>query len=75
MKYDKKKIVITPGAALASLPRIEFDPEQEKESKELGQAELLQSLLLITQMDHTRESDLVQNAVKNALGDLPEIGA
>ncbi len=74
MKVDKKKIVITPTEALKSLPRIDFEPEKSTENQEFGQAELLQSVLLITRMDHITESEMVRDAVKNALGKIPEIG-
>lgn len=75
MNHSRNKAVITPSAALESLPRIAFDPEKSAESNEFGQAELLQSVLLITQLDHIAESQIVRDAVKNALGKVPEIEA
>ncbi|MGA3371741.1 MAG: hypothetical protein ABSC48_08280 [Terracidiphilus sp.] len=64
---------ITPSEALESLPRIEFNPGDVSEDRELGRAELLQSVLAIAQIDHVAESKLVREVVRNALGKLPEI--
>jgi hypothetical protein len=71
---DRNKPAITPAAALETLPRIEFDPGQASEDRELGRAELLQSVLAIAQVDHVAESQIVRDAVRNALGKVPEIG-
>ena len=64
---------ITPGEALDSLPKLEFSPEKASEQGGFGRAELLQSVLVITRMDHVTESKAVQDAVSNALGELPKV--
>ncbi len=69
----EKQPAITPSEALGKLPKIEFDPGQSAEDRELGRAELLQSVLAIAQLDHVTESQVVRGAVKNALGKIPEI--
>ncbi len=69
----EKKPAITPSDALGKLPQIEFDPGQSAEDRELGRAELLQSVLAIAQLDHVTESQAVRGAVRNALGKIPEI--
>jgi len=70
----RQKAAITPSVALESLPKIEFDPGQSAEDRELGRAELLQSVLAIAAMDHVAESKLVREVVRNTLGKVPEIG-
>jgi hypothetical protein len=74
MSDGKRNVpAITPSEALESLPRIEFNPGDVSEDRELGRAELLQSVLAIAQIDHVAESQLVREVVRNALGKLPEI--
>lgn len=74
MRKQKQGAPITPAESLASLPSVEFSPGREGEDKELLQAELLQSVLPIAQLDHVSESRLVRSAVQAALGRVPDIG-
>jgi hypothetical protein len=65
---------ITPAESLSSLPKLVFEPEKTEEESEFRRAELLQSVLTIARIDHIAESQLVREAVKNALGKVPDIG-
>lgn len=73
-KDNTQKAAITPAESLDSLKKLEYKPEQAKEESDLRRAELLQSVLLIAGVDHVSESKLVREAVRNALGRVPEIG-
>ena len=74
MKDQDKTKPITPSESLASLPPVEFAPGKEGEDRELGQAELLTSVLRIARLDHVSESRMVRDVVKAALSRVPEIG-
>ena len=73
-KDDRREPATTPLESLDSLPKIEFEPERSEEESDLRRAELMQSVLAIARMDHVNESQLVREAVRNALGRVPEIG-
>jgi hypothetical protein len=73
-KENRRTEAITPGESLDSLPQIVFKPETGEQESEFRRADLLQSVLLISGIDQVAESKLVREAVKNALGELPEIG-
>jgi hypothetical protein len=73
-KDKDKKEPITPSESLASLPPVEFQPDEAGTEREFAQAELLKSVLLIAQLDHVSESRLVRDAVKAVLGQVPKIG-
>lgn len=73
-KDNRRSAAITPEESLESLPKLVFEPEREERESDLRRAELLQSALLIAGIDHVAESKLVRAAVKNALGQVPEIG-
>jgi hypothetical protein len=72
-KEKSQQAAITPLESLDSLPKIEFEPERSEEESDFRRAELLQSVLAIAQLDHVSESQLVRDAVRNALGRIPEI--
>jgi hypothetical protein len=73
-KDDPRAAAITPAESLDSLPQLVFKPETGEQESEFRRAELLQSILLISGIDHVVESKLVRDAVTNALGVLPEFG-
>lgn len=74
MTRDRREGAITPKQALKSLPKIAFDPAEARDEQELKRADLLQSILAITELDHITESELVRRVVRNALGHVPEPG-
>ena len=73
-KDKREEAAITPEESLDSLPKLAFEPESEEQESDLRRAELLQSALLITAVDHNTESKLVRDVIKKALGRVPEIG-
>ncbi len=71
-KSKMREAAITPRDSLDSLPKLVFEPDLAEEESDLRRAELLQSVLAIAGMDHVSESKLVRDAVRNALGRVPE---
>ena len=69
----RKEAAITPAEALESLPELEFEPTKVGEEPQLGRIEFLQSVLAIAKMDHVNESAIVRDAVRNALGRVPDV--
>lgn len=74
MSKEQHKEATTPADSLDSLPKLLFEPGKEDEETDIRRAELLQSVLVIARIDHVAESQLVREAVKNALGRIPDIG-
>lgn len=72
-KNDLQQPAITPAESLDSLPQLGFDPAAAGEEPGLRRAELLQSVLMIARMDHVAESQLVRDAIRNALGRVPQV--
>jgi hypothetical protein len=68
---DPRKTAITPAEALDRLTPIDFKPETWEEESGLKRVELMQSVLLITEMTHVKESKMVRHAVGNAIGIVP----
>jgi hypothetical protein len=62
---------ITPADALGGLDPVTLEDTAEAKDEQRS-AELLDSILLISGMDHNSEATLVRQAVVNALGHLPE---
>jgi hypothetical protein len=57
---------------LASLPDIPLELDKKGRDDGLERAELSQSLLAVTDLDHVSETALVRTVVEKALGRLPE---
>jgi hypothetical protein len=63
---------ITPADAIDRLEPVMLDETGETKDDRVRSAELLDSILLITGLDHNSEAALVRQAVVNALGRLPD---
>jgi hypothetical protein len=70
----EREAAITPAESLDGLPKLAYDPERSGEETEFRRAELLQSDLEIARMDQGAESQVVRDAVRAALGKVPEVG-
>jgi hypothetical protein len=63
---------ITPSDAIGRIEPVMLEEAAETKDDRVRNAELLDSVLLITSLDHNSEAALVRQAVVNALGRLPD---
>jgi hypothetical protein len=71
---NRQQAAITPAQSLETLGKLPYEPERTDEESEIRRAELMQSVLTITRIDQVAESQLVRDAVRNALGRIPDSG-
>ena len=69
----KSNQIIQIKDCLDRLAPIELAPPAEDKQSSLHSAELRSSVLNIANLDHVSETVQVQDAVKNALGDIPPV--
>lgn len=68
----KETFPITPAVAIGRLDQVSVEDTAGGEGERVRSAELLDSILLISGMDHNSEAVMVRQAVINTLGHLPE---
>ena len=73
MNSNKLRFAITPSECLGRLPEIPLNFTSKEGDDGLRRAELRQSVLAITELNHVSETAMVRAVVKNALGRLPEL--
>ena len=72
-KSNELESMITPEQCFADLPEIKLDISRKDADDGLRRAELRRSLLAIAEINHVRETEIVQAVVRNTLGKIPDI--
>jgi hypothetical protein len=72
MAAKKHNFPITQADAIGRLDPVTVEDTAEARDERVRSADLLDSILLVSELDHNSEATLVRQAVINALGHLPE---
>jgi hypothetical protein len=70
---NKRNEVLSPADCIAQLPELPLVSRVDSADSTWHQAELRRSLLVIADLNHVAETELVRAVVRNTLGRVPDL--